>query len=197
VLEESRAICAFVWREWWQQWISVRGCVTCVFFLFIHFSENDICWNLLRVCGITFGVGSNVCIDFVNCVNVIVNIFSPFKEENSFPLLNVARSVSTGNILCKFKVLVGNMNWSFIMISMCSGCWSCTYFYNTKIGAETNENWASCEYQRTLCVLKLFILHITLALLVENCTWWCVFFLLHTPFNHCHLHTSQLLASNL
>ena len=37
-------------------------CYISFFFFLFHFAESDICWNLVRVCGIAFGVGSKVLI---------------------------------------------------------------------------------------------------------------------------------------
>ena len=72
-------------------------CYISFFFFLFHFAESDICWNLVCVWHSFWSRFKGI--DFVNCVNVIVNIFSHLEEENSFSLLNVARSVSTGNIL--------------------------------------------------------------------------------------------------
>jgi hypothetical protein len=54
-------------------------CYMCFFFLFILLRTIFLgIW--CRVYGIAFGVGLKVLIDFVNCVNVIVNIFSIFSH---------------------------------------------------------------------------------------------------------------------
>lgn len=98
-------ICTFVWRKWWQQWITVRGRVTYVFFssfLFVPF-----CWgrHLLEV-------GVCVChsfwsrlkgIHFVTFVNVIVNIFSHLEEEKSLFCLDcLLLYLSAASLLISF-----------------------------------------------------------------------------------------------